>query len=61
MGATFNAMQTATVFLVIIIIIAWAYWPKNKDKFKRDAESIFEEEKVKDSVKRTKQESNNNE
>lgn len=61
MGAAFQALQTAIVFIVIIVIIVWAFWPKNKDKFERTAESIFDEDKQKDSAKRTEQESKNNE
>lgn len=44
-GATFNAYYTLLVFGVIIIVILWAYSKKNKDKFDRDANSIFEEDK----------------
>ncbi|RUO21671.1 cbb3-type cytochrome oxidase subunit 3 [Aliidiomarina haloalkalitolerans] len=60
MGAEFQAVHTALVFLVIIIVIVWAFWPKNKDKFEHDANSIFEEDKKKN-VKRSQQESDKDE
>lgn len=44
-GATFNAYYTLLVFGVILIVIIWAYSGKNKSKFDRDANSIFEEDK----------------
>lgn len=60
MGAGFQAIHTALVFGVIIIVMVWAFWPKNKGKFEQDANSIFEEDKDKN-VKRSQQESDNNE
>ncbi|RUO38351.1 CcoQ/FixQ family Cbb3-type cytochrome c oxidase assembly chaperone [Aliidiomarina shirensis] len=59
MGAGFQAFHTALVFLVIIAVIVWAFWPKNKEKFDRRAESIFEEDK--NLAERKKQESNKDE
>lgn len=46
-GATFNAYYTLLVFAIIIGVIIWAYSGRNKAKFDRDANSIFEENKQK--------------
>ncbi|RUO36506.1 cbb3-type cytochrome oxidase subunit 3 [Aliidiomarina sanyensis] len=60
-GPGFQALYTLLVFGVILIVIVWAYWPKNKDKFERKGESIFEEGEIDRKPERRKQESDKDE
>jgi len=61
-GPEFHAWYTLFVFVVIIAVIIWAYSRKNKDKFDRQARSIFDEdENEKPGKNGQKQESKNNE
>ncbi|MEO5330600.1 MAG: cbb3-type cytochrome c oxidase subunit 3 [Magnetococcus sp. YQC-5] len=30
-------------FLLFVGIVLWAYWPKNKERFEKEARSILEE------------------
>lgn len=61
-GPTFHAFYTLLVFGVIIVVILWAYSRRNKDKFDHDANSIFEEERVKkDAGQNQKRESKSDE
>lgn len=62
-GATFTAWYTLAVFGIIILVILWAYRPKNKDRYDSIARSVVEDDSidVKQPESRRKQESNNNE
>jgi len=39
-GQVAPAMGVA-VLIVFVAILAWAYWPKHKERFERDAEIPF--------------------
>lgn len=43
-GATFTAWYTLAVFGIMIIVILWAYRPKNKHKYDDIAKSIVDED-----------------
>jgi len=62
-GATFTAWYTLVVFGIIILVILWAYRPKNKDRYDRIAKSVVDDDSTdaKQPESRRKQESNNNE
>lgn len=62
-GATFTAWYTLAVFGIIILVILWAYRPKNKDRYDSIARSVVEDDSIdaKQPESRRKQESNNNE
>ncbi|MCO4320654.1 cbb3-type cytochrome oxidase subunit 3 [Aliidiomarina quisquiliarum] len=62
-GATFTAWYTLVVFGIIILVILWAYRPKNKDRYDSIAKSVVDDDStdVKQPESRRKQESNNNE
>lgn len=44
-GAAFQAWYTIVVFAVIILVILWAFLPKNKSRFDDIAKSVVEDEK----------------
>lgn len=60
-GPEFQAVYTLLVFGVILAVIIWAYWPKNKDKFEREGESIFEDGEIGKAQERRQQESSKHE
>lgn len=62
-GATFTAWYTLAVFGIIILVILWAYLPKNKDRYNSIASSVIDEESTDVAPKspRRKQESIDNE
>lgn len=62
-GATFTAWYTLVVFGIIILVILWAYRPKNKDRYDNIAKSVVDDDSTdaKQPESRRKQESNNNE
>ncbi len=62
-GATFTAWYTLVVFGIIILVILWAYRPKNKDRYDSIAKSVVDDDSTDAKLpeSRRKQESNNNE
>lgn len=43
-GASFNAWYTLVVFGIILLVIVWAFLPRNKSKFDDIAKSVIEDE-----------------
>ncbi|WP_113905857.1 cbb3-type cytochrome oxidase subunit 3 [Aliidiomarina celeris] len=63
-GPGFHAWYTVVVFGIIILVILWAYRPKNKDRFDSIAKSVVEDDKSDSRSTKEhgqKQESKNNE
>ncbi|RUO44163.1 CcoQ/FixQ family Cbb3-type cytochrome c oxidase assembly chaperone [Aliidiomarina taiwanensis] len=62
-GATFTAWYTLVVFGIIILVILWAFLPKNKKRYDDIAKSVVDDDStdLKDNASGRKQESNNNE
>lgn len=62
-GATFTSWYTLAVFGIIILVILWAYRPKNKDRYDSIAKSVIDDDSTdaNDTDTHRKQESNNNE
>lgn len=62
-GATFTAWYTLVVFGIIILVILWAFLPKNKKRYDDIAKSVVDDDstELKDNASARKQESNNNE
>ncbi|MCC5855046.1 MAG: cbb3-type cytochrome c oxidase subunit 3 [Idiomarina sp.] len=62
-GPSFHAWYTLLVFGVILVVIFWAYRPKNKERFNDIAKSVIDEDTpdAKEDNSRRKQESNSDE